>query len=296
VSKEFDTSWFNLKNYEILKKLSIDGWAEVISTRYLINYYYHIHINNSNDHQSQLFSKELNYHLILKKVATIKNGIVTNNEDVKKGRKYNVSLDKYSDSFGTISVNSISSYQLNQLATDKNLSKVWKACKHKQEVEESRVFYDEDIIPINPDETLFKIAESPHDTNIRERFGGSGSLAYVSINLSATDEQIKKDFNHWLTNYRKVADHHSEKKLFKQTNFDHWIKIGVIPYLDLVLIAKIEGKKITQNKLARMIFPDEYDVDTVGRIRQVTKPEAEKLIKNKIHVALSAQSAYEKTG
>ena len=115
------------------------------------------------------------------------------------------------------------------------------------------------------------------------------------INLSATDEQIKNDVNHWLTHYRKAVAYQRQKKLFNQVDFDYWVEYGVIPYLDLVLIAKTMEKKITQNKLARLIFPNEFDVDVVERIRKVTKPTAEWLINNEIHRTLSTQLTYEKT-
>lgn len=75
--------------------------------------------------------------------------------------------------------------------------------------------------------------------------------AHVVINLSASDEQIKNDFSHWLTHYRQAINYQHLKMLFTQADFEYWVEYGVIPYLDLVLIAKIEDKKITQNKMAQ---------------------------------------------
>jgi hypothetical protein len=43
-----------------------------------------------------------------------------------------------------------------------------------------------------------------------------------------------------------------------------------------------------------MIFPDEYDVDIVERLRKVTKPTAEWLIKSNIYQTLATQLTYEK--
>ncbi len=111
----------------------------------------------------------------------------------------------------------------------------------------------------------------------------------MTINLFATDEQIKQDFTDWLENSRRMADIKPQKKLFSQVNFDYWIEYGVIQYLDLVLIAKIEGKKITQNQLARLIFPNEHEIDIVERLRKVTKPTAESLMKNQTYKSLSLQ-------
>ena len=117
--------------------------------------------------------------------------------------------------------------------------------------------------------------------------------------MNAPDEQIKKDFSHWLLHYRKAAGYHLpkkkiHKKLFTQKTFDYWIKYGLIPYIDLVLVAKMEGKEITQEKLGELIFPDEPSVDQAYRIRTITKPEAERLIKHKVHQSLIQQAANEK--
>ena len=122
------------------------------------------------------------------------------------------------------------------------------------------------------------------------------SDAHVVIDLSATDEQIMNDFSNWLEYFRKYIDYPTQKKLITQSDFDQWIEYRVIPYLDLALIAKLEGKKITQNQIARLIFPDEYEVDIVERLRKVTKPIAQRLIKNEIQTTLSTQLVYEKTG
>ncbi|WP_340122233.1 DUF6387 family protein [Methylobacter svalbardensis] len=153
---------------------------------------------------------------------------------------------------------------------------------------------DERLIHIQPDRCKDEFVE----TIAFESYGIDNweRKTRVTINLSATDEQIKNDFNRWLIDCRQVTGIESQKKLFTQDDFDYWIRYGVIPYLDLLLIAKIERKKITQNKLAKLIFPDEYNVDIVGRLRQVTKPEAERLISQEIHRALQSQLDYEKIG
>lgn len=97
-----------------------------------------------------------------------------------------------------------------------------------------------------------EIAYTPHDFHIKQHshFDLEPS-AHVVINLSASDEQIKNDFSHWLTHYRQAINYQHLKMLFTQADFEYWVEYGVIPYLDLVLIAKIEDKKITQNKMAQ---------------------------------------------
>jgi hypothetical protein len=284
MAEKLDTSWFDLKNYEVLKTLSIAEWAEVLSTRY-----YNYNILTERDRPRQL--GKLPNSFLLARVAKVKKGIVIDNkkDDARLACKANSILK--GDSSSTVSVNSLSSYELARLAIDNNLSQVWEACKHIHELDAN--LYDDDLELI-PDTNLTDIALTPHDINIRQQLNNSYPLAYVAINLSSTDEQIKEDFNHWLTHYRDKVKWHSQEKLFTQADFDYWIKYSVIPYLDLMFIAQAEGKHITQTKLARLIFPDEYNVDPVERLRKVTRPEAERLIQNKIHEALSAQSVFEK--
>lgn len=86
-----------------------------------------------------------------------------------------------------------------------------------------------------------------------------------------------------------------KKELYIQKDFDHWIWCGVIPYIDLMLVADIEYKGITQEELGAIIFPNDPDpdLDTLERIRQVTKPLAEELILNKMYKTLLAQLAYQ---
>jgi hypothetical protein len=284
MTEELDTSWFDLKNYEVLKTLSITEWAEVLSSRYY-NYVGLI------ERDSPKRLGKLPHSFLLAKAAKVKKGIVIDNkkDDARLACKANSILK--GDSFSTVSVNSLSSYELAQLVADPNLSQVWEACKHMHELEAN--LYDDDLELI-PDTNLTDIALTPHDVNIRQQLNIALPLAYVAINLSSTDEQIQKDFKHWLIHYRKEVECHSKKKLFKQADFDSWVKYGVIPYLDLIFISGLEGKKITQEQMADLIFPDEFGVGS-GRIRETTKPKAERLIKDKTHEALSVQAVFEKT-
>jgi hypothetical protein len=127
---------------------------------------------------------------------------------------------------------------------------------------------------------------------------GLNGTATIKINLYATDEKLRNDFDQWLKDIRKSTGYEdnipknvSKKKLYTQEDFDHWIKFGVIPYLDLMLVADIEYKVITQEELAPLIFPNESALDTYTRISQITKPTADQLINNRMYKTLLAQLA-----
>ena len=83
--------------------------------------------------------------------------------------------------------------------------------------------------------------------------------------------------------------YNSSKKNFTDKNLSDWMQWRLLPYIDLMLAAAIEKKEITQPKMARLIFNDEYEVDIVDRLRRTTKPKAEWLIKEETLLAINAQ-------
>jgi hypothetical protein len=113
--------------------------------------------------------------------------------------------------------------------------------------------------------------------------------ANIIINLSATNEQIKEDFNHWLKFYRKQLSVGPIKNDFSQKDFTKWIKWRLIPYLDLKLISMYEDKELSLVEIAGLLYGDEYDVDIVERVRRTTKPKAEWLINGIIDETMQNQ-------
>ncbi|WP_446810582.1 DUF6387 family protein [Methylomonas sp. 2BW1-5-20] len=102
--------------------------------------------------------------------------------------------------------------------------------------------------------------------------------ASLTIKVSASDEQILYDFKAWLDSYRKEFGIRHLQKKFTNKNLDEWFKWRLLPYLDLLLVSKITKTELTQNRIARLLFSDNYDVDIVDRLRRTTKPKAEWLI------------------
>jgi hypothetical protein len=63
----------------------------------------------------------------------------------------------------------------------------------------------------------------------------------------------------------------------------------LLPYIDLMIVAKQEKKHITQPQIARLIFPDEYEVDITERVRRTTKTNAEWLMRWETLLAIDNQ-------
>lgn len=112
----------------------------------------------------------------------------------------------------------------------------------------------------------------------------------ITIDLTATDEQILSDFKHWLLEYRKAMGYQSNKNNFSKEDLSDWSKYSLLPYLDLTFAEIIEGKKITQPKMAELIFQDSKKYfDKVDRLRRTTKRKADWLIKDETLRAIEAQ-------
>jgi hypothetical protein len=135
----------------------------------------------------------------------------------------------------------------------------------------------------------------PFDILLKETAPSFAQYAHVRIDLNASDQQLKDDFDYWLKNYRNATEIYSNRKYFSQSDLKRWFEFCAIPYLDLLLIAKIEDKKITQHRLANLIFPNEFDVDVVGRLRDTTKPMADILKKHDTLELISLQAANERS-
>ena len=289
MTEEFDTSWFDLKNYEALKTMSIEDWQKVLGERYE----FHGHVDSCRRGFYEVFYEQEFYfkcdfldssippeELYKKITSLLKQGVITNfglgSYPLLRPLNNLMALGS--------SVNNLTVHDVVEMSNDHRLHYEVDTHNGKKKFQKDQKHWQE---------MLSKPFDDGHD----------GS-AKVKIDLYATDEKLKKDFDQWLKHIRQATGYYdhipkkrskkmvSNKELYTQKDFDKWIQFGVIPYLDLVLIAEIECKKITQNKLAHLIFPNEKDVDIVERLRQVTKPEAEQLIKNKVHKTLLAQLAY----
>ncbi len=350
MAKELDTSWFDLKNYEPLKSMSIEDWALMLQTRYFINDEYDFFIKqktlgqvDDNDLYTQEYIEKLTGHLKHKRCSLV------DSFEYYTAKSF-VNDDDVNNSFSISSVNSLTvieswdiaedstfgadiDYQsIYQKTRDKHafqslmLDAIWhrvgkmfcakgeavyakniakeglsaesllefekEVDKYKNEADEGKKELDEYKKEFDDDESyqdfIREARRIPYDFRHKQYFNRDyiSPQAHVTINLNATDEQIENDFSHWLTHYRKASGYcvpkkKAHEKLFTQNTFDFWIEFGLIPYLDLMLVAKIEGKEeITHAKYGELIFPDESIEDPEYRIRTVTIPEAKRLMED----------------
>lgn len=292
MAENLNLEWFKLANYDQFKTMSLEEWGQQIEVRRSI-YLTELDRPEYCDYASECDFDEQE-ECLLSRATELKSGVLINipsHFSFHREKIVDAIMNGYS--FATASVNSLSSSDLLGMANNQSLNPVWNACKNMQ----GDFFSKED-----PDDNYQKIANTPHDFNIltHSNYESKAHKAHVVINLLASDDQIKKDFKHWLTNYRATLNifNHEEKyipytkqKFFSKTLTNYWLEFNVIPYIDLILIAKIERKKKpTFEEMGKLLFPSEFDIELEGRVRQVTQVAANQLLsKDEISIPLIAE-------
>lgn len=305
MSKEFDTSWFDLKNYDKLNELDLYGWVEQIGIRQCIfsdievrkhilndmgTYLEKITIvkgelNLNEEEFEELLEEDEEFHEILNALEefdlTSISKRIKHNPIVAQRFRDKYETGRHNFSCDTISVYGTTAAEHWHITNNDKLSDIWEILKSDWIMSEITITHEQ-----------AKLINSPIDMicKTKEISCGYDTSTHVTIELAASDEQIMSDFRQWLTEYRKVTARTTIKKYFSQSDFEYWIKYGVIPYIDLLLMTKLEGKKITDNKLSKLIFPNEYDVDIVGRLRDTTKKIALTLMRHETYLALQLQN------
>lgn len=64
--------------------------------------------------------------------------------------------------------------------------------------------------------------------------------------------------------------------LYRSSGFQHWTKLGVLPYLDLLISSLEEKIHITHRVLANALYPDGDKGEET--IRKTTTPLVEKIV------------------
>ena len=271
--------WFDLKKYEGLKTLDLAGWDDQIATRSLA--YWHL------THSERSLSESMHDHCIKEASEHVRQ--VADNPIIARhrGEKGDISpfwSDALKDRpYNSYSVCSMSAFDAIDLSRSVNSeSEVW-----------GMVRAVGNAMDTSPDLSTEqrRLGNTPVDLIYRQNGEDPDTLeiSCVSVNLSATDEQIMGDFRHWLTHYRNIVGLASRAQGFTEKDFSDWIDSGVIPYIDLKLWAISENCTITQNTYGNALFPDDIDVDTTDRIRRTTTPKANLLLQESTARALSFQ-------
>lgn len=117
---------------------------------------------------------------------------------------------------------------------------------------------------------------------------GDSDRGLLEVDLSASDEQIKQNFDAWLCKVRELYSRRRTSRITKR-DFDDWEISKVVPCFDLMTISEIEGRQLSNHHLGDLLFPDEVDVDVSERVRKITKVKTRKVFSKETSDVLSAQ-------
>lgn len=286
MAEKFDTSWFELSKYDFLKGANLANWEKFLSIRYEL--YSFICYGE----KSEVASCEdvFNFIAMIKKAPSY----------VKHFQDKNPFSDKPDFThnperpFNTYSVRSLSVFDAYLRGDFINCSRsALRACQINMGIISPRYDLYADAEVVESKRFNSDLLNKPIDFLIKDT-GRKTRTAFssVTIDLEATDEQILKDFQHWLTEYRKAIKEYAPQKNFTDETLSDWVKWQLLPYIDLMTVAKYEGKKLHHHVAARLLFPDEFDVDTTERIRRKTKSKAEWLIQTETIRAIETQLGF----
>lgn len=133
-----------------------------------------------------------------------------------------------------------------------------------------------------------------NDNTSRRRFRGKKNP--VMVDLSLPDAILVKAFKQWLKNARKETSTGKNSKRYRKPDFESWIRLGILPWLDLNIWEVEANVTIPNRVMANAIYlPGTGGEETV---RKTTKPLALNLIKDENETdcplsSLAAQAAYE---
>lgn len=120
----------------------------------------------------------------------------------------------------------------------------------------------------------------PLDDENREAQAGwtTPNMATLVVNLDSPPDVLAREFKEWQMAARKV--HGISFKGFKVNRSD-WCAKRLIPFLDLELWARSRDARFTDEALAEMLFPDNFDRG--GRyVGQTVRPAACRLLNDRM--------------
>lgn len=159
---------------------------------------------------------------------------------------------------------------------------------------QAKAFYDEIFCaPESPREPLFingketaffyepvhRVSSTPPDR------------ALLGINLLLPDKELIEQFKTLLPVLREEYGAPLFSAKWRKPDFSEWARLGVLPYLDLIIWKKEHGIKIPNNVMEEAIFPTREGSE--DRVRKTTAPKAEELISKKSLAMLRAQAIRE---
>ncbi|AFI46741.1 hypothetical protein C2831_06295 [Pasteurella multocida] len=115
---------------------------------------------------------------------------------------------------------------------------------------------------------------------INREFLDDGRSLALNIELSFSDQAIIESVQSHLKKAREKSKNKDcqNGKRISDTEIESLIRYRVIPYIDLMLWGMITGQKLTDQKIADILFSDDPDGKGLDTIRKTTKRKALNLL------------------
>jgi hypothetical protein len=279
------TEWFDLKRYDLLKIMDLKGWRRQLLLRRYIKYGL-----EGRPEWSEFDCKIRRENAINEWMPIIKNQPIFDKSYENHLITWLPSLKSILDY--TFNQRTVMSSVVSDFYNEKVLHKIREKALPKLEATLTQ-------------QELQIIDDVPFDYFLKESGADNkGAFTHVTIDLTATDEQIKEDFGKWLKEYRKSIGYTPNDKLrgkqtakkfgFGAIDLKVWFDSRLLPCIDLDLVALAEmknDKKITCKEMARLLFPEEVyqDNDNETKIRKTIRPKAGVLLSDEVLNAINLQ-------
>ena len=264
-------SWFDLKNYQCISKLSIDEIKEQINRRnyLLIGFEFDDPTNKEN------VKLRFNGHQECLSWEQIEKGdvIITEHRDLE--------MEELSAAQSKANGYEQHDREVNNLPSSSSIS----GFPSIQAYYHGKNLLDNELIQSGDENTYFKSELMLGDLsmiNKKFEFGGLSGGAAIFIDLeNNTDKEIKADLEKLLPAWREALEIDEPEGIYysKALDYEKVASYGIIPLLDLMIWEKLTNQKIPLRVLVVALFPRGEKGE--NELKQTVIPLAMKLISDK---------------
>ena len=134
---------------------------------------------------------------------------------------------------------------------------------------------------------LIKLDETP-SWQLLESYADEHDGYFVAVDLKASDDSLKRSFEIWLNRVRVATGVQAVGKVFTKEQAHVWVNQYYLPYLDLTFWSKLQGRRISDEVMAEVLYPSHLDLKK-DKVRTDFKAKAERIVSKKFVDALRLQ-------
>lgn len=118
---------------------------------------------------------------------------------------------------------------------------------------------------------------------------GLGELL-VTVDIMRSEEQLIQDFRAWIIKKKSDLSLRKTPKNISENELKRWHKNRLLPYIDLMIYAKLTNQPLTYPQQGNLIFPDDENKDVGESIRKTTERQALALLTEETLFVLKGQT------